>query len=168
MQLDDRKKKILQAIIRNYLETGEPVGSRTISKYTDLNLSSATIRNEMADLEELGYIIQPHTSAGRIPSDKGYRFYVDAMMEDKQKEVEDRKDLLVEKEDKIESLLKQVVRVLAQNTNYATMISAPQIHRNKLKFIQLSRVDRGQILAVIVVEGNMIKNHMRVWMTKHF
>ena len=121
MQLDDRKKKILQAIIRNYLETGEPVGSRTISKYTDLNLSSATIRNEMADLEELGYIIQPHTSAGRIPSDKGYRFYVDAMMEDKQKEVEDRKDLLVEKEDKIESLLKQVVRVLAQNTNYATM-----------------------------------------------
>ena len=141
MQLDDRKKKILQAIIRNYLETGEPVGSRTISKYTDLNLSSATIRNEMADLEELGYIIQPHTSAGRIPSDKGYRFYVDAMMEDKQKEVEDRKDLLVEKEDKIESLLKQVVRVLAQNTNYATMISAPQIHRNKLKFIQLSRVD---------------------------
>ena len=103
MQLDDRKKKILQAIIRNYLETGEPVGSRTISKYTDLNLSSATIRNEMADLEELGYIIQPHTSAGRIPSDKGYRFYVDAMMEDKQKEVEDMKDLLVEKEDKIES-----------------------------------------------------------------
>ena len=160
MQLDDRKKKILQAIIRNYLETGEPVGCMTISKYTDLNLSSATIRNEMADLEELGYIIQPHTSAGRIPSDKGYRFYVDAMMEDKQKEVEDMKDLLVEKEDKIESLLKQVVRVLAQNTNYATMISAPQIHRNKLKFIQLSRVDRGQILAVIVVEGNMIKNHM--------
>ena len=69
--LDERKMKILQAIIRNYLETGEPVGSRTISKYTDLNLSSATIRNEMADLEELGYIVQPHTSAGRIPSDKG-------------------------------------------------------------------------------------------------
>ena len=75
--LDERKMKILQAIIRNYLETGEPVGSRTISKYTDLNLSSATIRNEMADLEELGYIVQPHTSAGRIPSDKGYRLYVD-------------------------------------------------------------------------------------------
>ncbi len=83
MQLDERKYIILQAIIRNYLETGEPVGSRTISKYTDLNLSSATIRNEMADLEELGYILQPHTSAGRIPSDKGYRLYVDKMMEDK-------------------------------------------------------------------------------------
>ena len=160
MQLDERKTKILQAIIRNYLETGEPVGSRTISKYTDLNLSSATIRNEMADLEELGYIVQPHTSAGRIPSDKGYRFYVDAMMEEKGREVADMKEMLLEKEDKMETLLKQVVRVLAQSTNYATMISAPQIHRNKLKFIQLSRVDQGQILAVIVVEGNMIKNHM--------
>ena len=77
MQLDERKMKILQAIVANYLETGEPVGSRTISKFTDLNLSSATIRNEMADLEELGYIIQPHTSAGRIPTDAGYRVYVD-------------------------------------------------------------------------------------------
>ena len=76
-ELSERKTKILHAIIKNYLETGEPVGSRTISKYTDLNLSSATIRNEMADLEELGYIMQPHTSAGRIPSDKGYRWYVD-------------------------------------------------------------------------------------------
>lgn len=160
MQLDERKKKILQAIIRNYLETGEPVGSRTISKYTDLNLSSATIRNEMADLEELGYILQPHTSAGRIPSDKGYRLYVDTMMEEKDREVEEMKEMLLEKEDKMEALLKQVARVLAQNTNYATMISAPQIQRNKIKFIQLSRVDRGQILAVIVVEGNVIKNHM--------
>ena len=80
MELDDRKLKILKAVIQNYLETGEPVGSRTISKYTDLKLSSATIRNEMADLEELGYIVQPHTSAGRIPTDKGYRLYVDDLM----------------------------------------------------------------------------------------
>jgi len=156
--LDERKMKILQAIIRNYLETGEPVGSRTISKYTDLNLSSATIRNEMADLEELGYILQPHTSAGRIPSDKGYRLYVDQMMEEKEREVEELKELLLEKEDKMEHLLKQVAKVLAHNTNYATMISAPQAQRNKLKFIQLSRVDAHQILAVIVTEGNMIKN----------
>src|SRR5574344_2470019 len=102
MQLDDRKLKILQAIIRNYLETGEPVGSRTISKNPDLNLSSATIRNEMADLEELGYILQPHTSAGRIPSDAGYRLYVDAMMEEKQKEVEELKENLLEKEDRLD------------------------------------------------------------------
>ena len=80
LELDERKKKILQAVIRNYLETGEPVGSRTISKYTDLNLSSATIRNEMADLEELGYLDKPHTSAGRVPSTKGYRLYIDDIM----------------------------------------------------------------------------------------
>ncbi len=158
--LDERKKKILQAIIRNYLETGEPVGSRTISKYTDLNLSSATIRNEMSDLEELGYIVQPHTSAGRIPSDKGYRFYVDYMMEQKDREVYEMKEMLVERQDKMELILKKVARFLAQNTQYATMISAPQTHRNKLKFIQLSRVDYNQILAVIVGEGNVIKNHI--------
>lgn len=160
IQLDERKTKILQAIIRNYLETGEPVGSRTISKYTDLNLSSATIRNEMSDLEEMGYILQPHTSAGRIPSDKGYRFYVDAMMAEKEREVVEMKEMLLERQDKMEVLLKQVAKVLAQNTNYATMISAPQTQRNKVKFIQLSRVDANQILAVIVVEGNVIKNNI--------
>ena len=160
MQLDERKTKILQAIIRNYLETGEPVGSRTISKYTDLNLSSATIRNEMADLEELGYIVQPHTSAGRIPSDRGYRFYVDCMMEQKEREVVEMKEMLLERQDRMENLLKQVARVLARNTQYATMISAPQTHGSKVKFIQLSRVDYNQILAVIVVEGNVIKNNI--------
>lgn len=160
MELDERKKKILQAVIRNYLETGEPVGSRTISKYTDLNLSSATIRNEMADLEEMGYILQPHTSAGRIPSDKGYRFYVDAMMEEKNREVVEMNEMLVERQDKMETLLKQVAKVLARNTQYATMVSAPQTRRNKLKFIQLSRVDERQILAVIVIEGNVIKNNI--------
>lgn len=158
MELDERKKIILIAVIKNYLETGEPVGSRTISKYTDLNLSSATIRNEMADLEELGYIIQPHTSAGRIPSDKGYRFYVDQLMNDKVKEVEEMKEVLLEKEEKMENLLKQVAKKLAVNTNYATMISSPSIHGNKLKFIQLSRVDTNHLLAVVVIEGNVIKN----------
>ena len=79
--LTDRKKKILKAIIKTYMETGEPVGSRTISKYTDLNVSSATIRNEMSDLTDLGYIVQTHTSAGRIPSAKGYRLYVYELMQ---------------------------------------------------------------------------------------
>ena len=158
MQLDERKMKILQAIIRNYLETGEPVGSRTISKYTDLNLSSATIRNEMADLEELGYILQPHTSSGRIPSDKGYRLYVDTMMADKERETEELKGMLLEKEEKMENLLKQAAKLLANSTNYATMISAPSQHHNKVKFIQLSRVDEHQLLAVVVAESNLIKN----------
>jgi len=160
MQMDDRKWTILQAIIKTYLETGEPVGSRTISKYPDLNLSSATIRNEMSDLEEMGYILQPHTSAGRIPSDAGYRFYVDRMMEDKDREVTEMKELMIQRQDKMELLLKQVVKVLAANTNYATMISGPQYHQTKLKFIQLSVVSPTQILAVIVAEGNVVKNKM--------
>lgn len=167
MELDERKMKILQAVIKNYLETGEPVGSRTISKYTDLNLSSATIRNEMADLEEMGYIVQPHTSAGRIPSDKGYRLYVDTMMsqmdvamQEKSREVEELKDLLLEKEEKMDQLLKQVAKTLAVNTNYASMISAPSFSGSRLKFIQLSRIDVRQLVAVIVLEGNMIKNNM--------
>ena len=107
-ELDERKTKILNAIIRNYLETGEPVGSRTISKYTDLNLSSATIRNEMSDLEEMGYILQPHTSAGRIPSDKGYRFYVDNLIAEKDKEVSDMKEFVIEHTEKMEQVLQQV------------------------------------------------------------
>ena len=100
--LDERKRKILKAIIQTYLETGEPVGSRTISKYTDLNLSSATIRNEMSDLEDLGYIVQPHTSAGRIPSDLGYRLYVDELMKEKDQEVSEMKEMMIEKTDRME------------------------------------------------------------------
>lgn len=160
MQLDDRKWTILKAIIKTYLETGEPVGSRTISKYADLNLSSATIRNEMSDLEEMGLILQPHTSAGRIPSDAGYRLYVDHMMAEKDREVTEMKEMMIQRQDKMELLLKQLARVLATNTNYAAMISGPQYHQTKLKFIQLSIVNESQILAVIVTQGNVVKNKM--------
>ena len=165
MEMDERKIKILKAVIRNYLETGEPVGSRTISKYTDLNLSSATIRNEMADLEEMGYIIQPHTSAGRIPSDAGYRFYVDNMMQEQQDKLDKREDelnkkeaLLFEKVDRVEDLLKNVAKTLAVNTNYATMVAAPHKQGRTIKFIQISQIEKGKILAVLVLEGNTIKN----------
>lgn len=158
MELDERKVKILKAIIKTYLETGEPVGSRTISKFTDLKLSSATIRNEMSDLEEMGYIIQPHTSAGRIPSDKGYRFYVDQIMQEKEQEVTEVKALMIKRVDRVELVLKKLAQMLASNTNYAAMISGPQYHRNKLKFIQLSMMDIRKLLVVTVVEGNLIKN----------
>ena len=114
----------------------------------------------MSDLEEMGYIIQPHTSAGRIPSDKGYRLYVDHLIQEKDREVTELKELMIRRTDKMEQVLKQVVKVLASNTNYATMISAPQYHQNKLKFIQLSKVDANQILAVIVAEGNVIRNRL--------
>lgn len=166
MELDERKQKILKTIIKNYLETGEPVGSRTISKDSDLNLSSATIRNEMSDLEELGYIFQPHTSSGRIPSDKGYRLYVDNMMREKemklskeQKEVNDMKEFLIEKVEKVEELLQNTAKLLASNTNYATMVSSPRYNNSKkLKFIQLSQIEETKLLCVVVLEGNIIKN----------
>lgn len=163
MELDERKKKILNAIIRNYQETGEPVGSRTISKYSDLQLSSATIRNEMSDLEEMGLIVQPHTSAGRIPTDRGYRLYVDHMLETTDREtgrgeLAQTSDFLIDRMDRMEQVLKQMAKVLALNTNYASMISAPRYNRNKLKFIQLSRVEEHKLLVVVVVEGNLIKN----------
>ena len=156
--LDERKTKILHAIIQTYLETGEPVGSRTIAKASDLNLSSATIRNEMSDLEELGYIVQPHTSAGRIPSDKGYRFYVDHLMEEKDHEISDMKEFVIEKTERMEFVLKQIAKILATNTNYATVVSAPQTHHGKVKFIQLSAVDDSQVLATIMLDGNIVKN----------
>ena len=167
MELSDRKEKILDAIIRSYLETGEPVGSRTISKNTDLNLSSATIRNEMSDLEEMGYIIQPHTSAGRIPTDKGYRFYVDNILKDKMSELDEREkkvtekeDLLIEKVDKVETLLQNMAKVLANNTNYATMVSAPKSQKNKIKFVQLSVIDENQLLCTVVSDKNHVVNRI--------
>ena len=195
-QLDDRKVRILKAIIANYLETGEPVGSRTISKFTDLNLSSATIRNEMSDLEEMGYLVQPYTSAGRVPTDKGYRFYVDLMLLEKEQEkeqekerekereielkkaeaagnsanadIDDERDLrpeetrgaLLERVDKLEALLKQVAKVLAYNTQYATMVTTPQLRNRQVKFIQLSQVDENDLVAVIVVGDNVARNKL--------
>lgn len=157
MELDARKQKILNAIIQTYLETGEPVGSRTISKYTDLKLSSATIRNEMADLEEMGYILQPHTSAGRIPSDKGYRLYVDQLVQEK-REVSTMNMMMIERTDRMEKVLKQVVKMLANNTNYTTMITGPTYNRNKIQFIQLSQVSDQELLVVIVMHGGIIRN----------
>ena len=174
MELDLRKKKILQAVIRNYLETGEPVGSRTISKFTDLNLSSATIRNEMADLEEMGYIFQPHTSAGRIPTDAGYRLYVDDMLSARQEELKAKEEALQDKEgalqnekedmsrrvDRIEEVLQDMAKMLANNTQYTTMVSMPPQNKNRLKFVQLTLVEPEKLLATIVLEGNVVKNEM--------
>ena len=158
MELNERKQKILEAIIRNYMETGEPVGSRTVSKYTDLNLSSATIRNEMSDLEEMGYILQPHTSAGRIPSDKAYRLYVDTILQRKDEEVSEMKELMVEKADKIDLLLQQVAKLLAQNTNYTSMVTKPKYQHKRIKFIQLNQMSERQLLVIGVLDNNHVSN----------
>ncbi len=160
MELDNRKMLILKAVVKTYLETGEPVGSRTISKIDGLSVSSATIRNEMADLEELGYLVQPHTSAGRIPTDQGYRLYVDRLMEEKEKEILDIKQFVSDRMGRVENMLKGMAKMLAANTNYTTMISGPRYSENALKLIQLSRVDSKNLVAVIVSESNTIRNKL--------
>ena len=158
MELDARKITILKAIIRSYMETGEPVGSRMLSKLPDLSISPATIRNEMSDLEEMGYIVQPHTSAGRIPTDKGYRFYVDELMKEKDTEVAEFKEIVIQRVDRLEMVLRQLAKLLAANTNYATMISGPSYQKSKIRFIQLSRMDESRLLVATVFEGNIINN----------
>lgn len=167
MELDERKKKILKAVIKNYLDTGEPVGSRTLSKYGDFNLSPATIRNEMADLEEMGYIFQPHTSAGRIPTDAGYRLYVDDMLAEKSEELEAKSESIEKMQesmdkrvDRIEEVLKDMAKMLAHNTNYTSVVSMPPAGRNRLKFVQLTALSDEKLLCTIILEGNIVRNEM--------
>ena len=128
-RLDDRKVKILKAVIQNYLDTGEPVGSRTISKLTDLQLSSATIRNEMADLEKSGYLDKVHTSSGRVPSAKGYRFYVDELMQDDRISLDEIKyisEKLETKVNEIEDLTKITATTISEITHYTTVTIGPK------------------------------------------
>lgn len=158
--LNERKFKILQAIIHDYIETAEPVGSRTLSKKYDLGVSPATIRNDMADLEELGYITQPYTSSGRIPSDKGYRLYVDKFMFLK-KTPNFKKDLLeleiLNKISEIDQILQYSSKLLSQVTNYTTVAVAPQIKESKLKHIQFVPIDSENVLAIIVTDSGTVK-----------
>ena len=108
-ELTERQRLLLKSIIKTYLDSGEPVGSRTLSKLSDVSVSPATIRNEMADLEEMGYLVSPHTSAGRVPTDKGYRFYVDNLMIEKETEIENIKTEMFQKVDKLENMLKDAL-----------------------------------------------------------
>ena len=159
-ELDERKREILITIIKLYLETGEPVGSRTISKLPDMGLSPATIRNEMSDLEDLGFLIKPHTSAGRIPSDKGYRLYVNNLMREKEAEIKNLKTEMTARVDKLEDMMKTLVKTIAANTNYAAMIAGPSVNNNKIKYIQLSNIEDRKILVVAVAEGNVVKTRI--------
>ncbi len=163
MDMNERKQKILEAIIRDYIETGEPVGSRTISKKYDLGISSATIRNEMADLEELGLIIQPHTSAGRIPSDKGYRLYVDGMMRRPQITPEVEQviiNLINERITRIDSLVEETAKLVAMLTNCTTIAMTPPISQVCIKHIQLVPIDDYSVACVVVTDTNSVKNHV--------
>ena len=155
MELDARKLQILKAVIDEYITSAAPVGSRSISKQEGFHLSSATIRNEMADLEELGYLQQPHTSAGRIPSDKAYRLYVDRIMHRAQlsaREIAEIRAHMDTRLDGLESMMRQMAQVLSTVTNYTAVAIPPAMVRARLRHIQLIPFSVGRALAVIVTD----------------
>lgn len=159
--IDDRKRRILQAIIDDYIDTAEPVGSRTIVKKCDLGLSPATIRNEMADLEDMGFLRQPHTSAGRVPSLSGYRFYVDELMTQyslTMEEINALRNTMEVKIDYLEKVIAKTTQVLSQLTNYTAVISAPTLTAGSLKQLRLIGVDTHRMLVVVITNQGMVKD----------
>ena len=161
--LDERKRLVLRAIIDSYVETAEPVGSRTIARRHDLGVSPATIRNEMADLEEIGYLEQPHVSAGRIPSDKGYRFYVDALMEPHtfpQSEVERIEKQLLDAQHSPERALHLAAKLLALLTESVSLVVAPSSEQLVFKHVQLVLLEPTSILATLVLHPMLVKNRL--------
>lgn len=161
MNIDKRKLDILNAIIQNYILKGEPIGSRTLSKSSDLGVSSATIRNEMSDLEDLGFLEKTHTSSGRVPSDKGYRYYVDNLIRINSTEMIDRelmKKQMVSEMRELDHVIKTGTKILSQFTQYTSIAMTPELAMNKLKHIQLVPVDNSKILVVLVTNTGLIKN----------
>ncbi len=160
MDLNERKLKILQAIVQDYIQTAEPIGSRTLTKRYNIGVSPATIRNEMADLEDLGYLTQPHTSAGRIPSDKAYRLYVDYLLQMKKIasfQRDSMKTNLLKRFGELEDVLQYSSKILSELTNYTSIALAPQIKGSRLKHIQLVPIDNEHIIAMIVTDTGVIK-----------
>lgn len=161
--LDDRKIKVLYAIIDSYIIGAEPIGSRTITKQYDIGVSSATVRNEMSDLEELGFLIKPYSSAGRIPSDKAYRFYVDGLLNMREPKVDLKKknqikDILASESREIDELLKNSAKILSTLTSYTALAISPQLRDLTIKHIQLIPIDKLQILLVLVSNTGVVKN----------
>ncbi len=161
MELNERKRKILTTIINEYITTAEPIGSRHIAKHADLGLSSATIRNEMADLEEMGYLEQPHTSAGRIPSDKGYRFYVNELMggyEVTQQDMDLLAAAMTVKVHQFDKAIRQASMLLSKLTNYTAFLMTPEMKHGAIKTIELIPIDASSLLIVLVTNEGIMKN----------
>lgn len=161
--MDERKEKVLQAIIEDYVSTAEPVGSRTLARKYRLGVSPATIRNEMADLEVQGYLEQPHTSAGRIPADKGYRYYVDTLMEDREA-TPDEQNRIAQVFDRrlteVDHLLRETARLLAETTHYSALVVAPRVGRTAIKGVRLVPLEEGRALLVLVTEGGFVEDQV--------
>ncbi len=161
MSLDKRKVKILKAIIASYIDNAEAVGSRTISKKYELGVSPATIRNEMSDLEEMGFLVQPHASAGRIPTDKAYRYYVDDLWKKVQDpsntNLDQLRNIIEDKSNELDSVFKNSVRILSQFTKYTSFIVAPQLKQSVIKRIQLVPITDTKLLLLIILQNNIVK-----------
>ncbi len=161
MDLSERKLKILQAIIADFIKTAEPVGSRTLSKNYDLGISPATIRNEMSDLEELGYLTHPHTSSGRVPSEKAYRLYVNQMMDKRELTVEEKTSIATQLHSNItelEKLVQQAAHVLSEITNLTAFALTPRKEEDTLKYINLLPVDDYTVVLMLVSESGKVSN----------
>lgn len=159
--LDERKRRILHAIIDDYISTAEPVGSRTIARKYNLGVSSATIRNEMADLELLGYLEQPHTSAGRVPSVKGYRFYVDCLLAPPQiseKDIQIIDNWYKTKARRMEEVFQETVKILSRLTSNVSMVLAPQVTQCTFRYLQFLPLDERRSIVVIITDTGLIEN----------
>lgn len=163
MNMDERKRRILQAIIDDYIDTAEPIGSRTIARKHELGLSSATIRNEMADLEDMGYLAQPHTSSGRVPSDKGYRLYVDQLMQVRDlntDDIENIKSAMEMRINELSQLIRQASAVLSRFTKYTSMAITPQVKNSTIKAIQVVPIEDGKAMVIVVTNAGIVRNRL--------
>ncbi|WP_244152049.1 heat-inducible transcriptional repressor HrcA [Halanaerobium congolense] len=160
-ELDSRKKRILQAIIQEHIISASPIGSRTLAKKYNLDVSPATIRNEMADLEDLGYLEQPHTSAGRIPSDKGYRYYVDQLVSREQNQepgvIENIENLYQDLQD-VQDIISGMAKILSNMTHYTAMVSEPKSQISRLKKVEIMQLANNSLLLVLVTDAGMVNN----------
>ncbi|MCG8400611.1 MAG: heat-inducible transcriptional repressor HrcA [Firmicutes bacterium] len=159
MMLDARKRNVLLAIVKDYVATAEPVGSRTIARKYKLGVSPATIRNEMADLEEMGFIEQPHTSAGRVPSDMGYRYYVDHLMKREELTAQEEKMVLnsyLTKVQDVGEVLRRTGNLLSQITNYAAVVFTTHYGASRFKHIQLIHIGPGQAVVVVITDSSAV------------
>ena len=161
MELSERKRAILQAIIEDYIQTAEPVGSRNIAKNHDLGLSAATIRNEMADLEEMGYLDKPHTSAGRIPSEMGYRFYVDSLMHRyslTMEEISNLQSSMDRKYSQLENVVSEISDIISKATNYPAIVELPMAQKSRLRSVKMMLIEKGSVLIVVVTDAGVVRN----------
>ncbi|MEK5270716.1 heat-inducible transcriptional repressor HrcA [Aeribacillus sp. FSL K6-8394] len=161
--LTDRQLLILQIIIDDFIQYAQPVGSRSLSKKESITFSSATIRNEMADLEELGLIEKTHTSSGRVPSEKGYRYYVDHLLSPKKltkKEIMAIRSIFAEKIYELETLVQKSAQILSELTSYTAIVLGPKVSENRLKRLQIVPINEDKAVAIFVTNTGHVENKM--------